>query len=152
MDQGDLGKYGQLHPGERELAWAGVQWRPQTPSLLPEMVSDFDSPQDKPVTLMRASQGPRAVANLKTASRAWHPEDVLDSCPPWLVRTSWERLRPLLAGSMSAFLRKGKLPTTMKYAIVHLLLKLKKIFFPSIAKNSLATVQWSNSCILRERD
>ena len=45
----------------------------------------------------RASQDPQAVANLKMP--AGHgTEGVLDSCLPWLVRTSRERLRPPLAG------------------------------------------------------
>lgn len=115
----------------------GIQWRLLTPSLLPEMVSDFDS-LHKAVTLAERQSGSSGCSDLKMP--AGHgTEDALDLCPPWLVRTSREHLRPPLAGLVNAFLRKGKLPTTMKYAIVHLLLKLK-IFFPSNAKN------FSNYC------
>lgn len=107
------------------LLW--IWGRLQTPSLVPEMVSDFDS-LHKAVTLAWSQSGSWGCSELEDVSGARH-EDALDPCPPWLVRTSREHLRPPLAGLMNASLRKGKLPTTMKYAIVHLLLKLN-IFFP----------------------
>lgn len=111
----------------RESWPAGVQWRPQTPSLLPEMVSDFDS-LHKPVTLDESQPGSSGCCKLEDASRAWH-RGCLGLLPALVSENQLGAPEAPVGRLMSAFLRKGKLPTTMKYAIVHLLLKLKKNFF-----------------------
>ena len=117
----------------RESWPAGVQWRLRTPSLLPEMVSDFDS-LHKPVTLDESQPGSSGCGELEDASRARHWGCL--GLLPALVSENQSGVPEAPVGRLvSAFLRRGKLPTTMKDAIVHLLLKLKKNFFPSIAKN-----------------
>lgn len=89
----------------------------------------------------RASWDPRAAANVEMP--AGHGAgDALDPRPPrWRgpAGAPGPHWRP-----GDAFSRKGKLPATAKYAIVHLLLKLKKIFFLPLPKISLTAVQWSS--------
>ena len=69
-DQGIMGNMGSSILG-RESWPAGVQWRLRTPSLLPEMVSDFDS-LHKPVTLDESQPGSSGCGELEDASRARH--------------------------------------------------------------------------------
>lgn len=92
----------------------------------------------------RASWDPRAAANVEMP--AGHGAgDALDPRPPrWRgpAGAPGPHWRP-----GDAFSRKGKLPATAKYAIVHLLLKLKKIFFLPLPKISLTAVQWSTTVV-----
>ena len=89
---------------------------------------------------MRASQDPRAAANLKMP--AGHgTEDVLDSCPPWLVRTSPECLRPPLAGRECLF-KKRQAANHNEICNCPSVAQIKKNFFClPLPKISLATVQ-----------
>lgn len=98
----------------------------ETPSLLPEMVSDFDSLQ-KPVTLAEGQSGSSGCHEREDASRVRH-RGRLGFLPTLVSENQPGAPEAPIGRLMNAFLRKGKLPTTMKYAMVHLLLKLKKFF------------------------
>lgn len=106
------------------------------------MVSDFDSPH-KPVILAESQSGSSGCSKLEDARRAWQ-QGCLGFLPTLVSENRPGAPEAPIGRLMKAFLRKGKLPTTMKYTIVHLLLELKQIFSLPLAKISLATVQWSN--------
>ena len=97
------------------------------------MVSDFDS-LHKPVTLAESQSGSSGCSKPEDARRAWQ-QGCFGFLPTLVSEKQPGAPEAPIGRLMKAFLRKGKLPTTMKYTIVHLLLKLKKKIFPSIAKN-----------------
>lgn len=106
----------------------------------PEMVSDFDS-LSKSVILAKSQARSSGCSEPEDASRAWHG----GSLGPMPILVSENQLgapEAPLGRLVDAFLRKGRLPNTMKYAIVHLLLKLK-IFSSPVPRTSLTTVQRS---------
>lgn len=121
MDHGSLESTGRTFPGRRPGP-LGSRGRRGPHLGLQKWSVTLIHCADQPLW-RAASQDPQAVANLKVP--AGHlTEDALAPCPPWLVRSGPQHLRPV-GRAASAFLRRGRLPATVKYAIVHLLLKLK---------------------------
>lgn len=97
MGSRDLGKiWAAPSLGERAGLLGIVQWALNI-SLLPEMVSDFDS-LHKPVTLDESQPGSSGCCELEDASRAWH-RGCLGLLPALVSENQLGRLRPLLAGS-----------------------------------------------------
>lgn len=119
---------------------SGTRGRLRTPSLLPEMVSSFDS-LHRPVALAESQLGPSGGSKRGDASGA-RRRGRLGPAPAPLARTSRGTWAPLAA--RGRLFKKRQAASHSEVCNCPSVAQIKKNFFPSIAKNFSNCVQWSS--------
>lgn len=126
----------------------GIQWQPQTPSLLPEMVSDFDS-LHKAVTLAESQSGSSGCRKLEDASRARH-RGRLGPVPTLVSENQPGAPEAPTGRARERLFKKRQAANHNEICNCPSVAQIKKIFFClPLPKISLTTVQWSNLAFQR---